>query len=166
MSGKLPRWYLPLGAAAVVLAAASPAAAAGVVDPGPIGADQAFVGVVNGVSSGATILVACDGPAIPGATGHPLNAQRVKVLPADPAATGPAVGFTGSPARRIGVSFGTDVSSAPPVTLSFYQTGVEIPTDVVVPCAGTGAVTFATSPGNPTARPATVTVTFTTRLPS
>jgi hypothetical protein len=47
MSSNLRRWFVPLGATAMLLVGATPAVAGG-VDPGPIAPNQYFVGVVNG----------------------------------------------------------------------------------------------------------------------
>jgi hypothetical protein len=148
---------VPAGVAAVLLGGTTPAMAGGVLDPGPVAPDQFFVGLVNGQAAQARIAVACDGP-VP--TGHPVAGQTVEVrqlLPPVPQTTG----YTGSAASEIGVVFGpTSTSAAPPVRLRFYLTRAQIPTDLVVPCGGKGTVTFGPLPTSPTARPATVDVTY------
>jgi hypothetical protein len=160
MSGKFRRWYLALGAAAILLTTASPAWAGGIVDPAPIGANQAFAGIVNGLSGQSTIAVVCDGPIGIVPTGHPLPGQTVKAVQVTGAPT-VGDGFTGSAARTIGVSIGAGASTTTPVTLRFYNTGAQIPTDILVPCGGDGTVTFLPLPSSATAQPATVKVTFT-----
>ena len=62
MSGKLRRWYVPLGAAAFLLTSATPALAGGVLDPTPVTPNQAFTGLVNGQREQAAIAVVCDRP--------------------------------------------------------------------------------------------------------
>jgi hypothetical protein len=147
--------------ATAVLAAVAPTAAYadGVVDPAPIGPNQAFIGEVNGVSANATIKMACFGPVFPGQTGHPLADQSVTALPVvSPVTARP--GYTGSAATSIGVSFGPTSSAVAPVVLRYWAVPAKIPTTLLLPCYGTGTVTFQPLPGSGTARAATVTVTY------
>jgi hypothetical protein len=159
MSRKLRPWHLPLAAATLLLAAPAPAFADGVVDPAPIGPNQTFIGEVNDHTTNATIQVACFGPLHLGQTGHPLPGQTVKVLPV----TGPTpvgAGYTGSAARQVDVFFGASSGVVAPVVLTSWAIPAAIPTTLVLPCYGTGTVTFAPYPTSPTARSATVQVTF------
>jgi hypothetical protein len=138
----------------------APAASASAVGP-----DQYFTAQVNGQQSNAVIKVVCPGPAVPpGGTGAPLAGQTVSAgLLLPPAAS--AVGFTGSAATSIEVSLtwpSPSVTGPPPERVArFTSYGSQpIPTGIAVPCGGTGVMTFVPAPGSPTARPATVTVTF------
>jgi hypothetical protein len=158
VSGKFRRWYLVLGVTAAALAGASPALAGVVVDPGPIRPEQSFVGLVNGVSDRARIVVNCGGPITPGKTGHPVAGQTVAVQQVIGAPVQkPGEGFTGTAGKEIGVALATSV---PPLRLRFYGTSAQIPTDVPVPCSGESVVVFAPEPTSPTARAATVKVLF------
>ncbi len=159
MSRKLRSWCIALAAAGAIVAAPLPAFADGIVDPAPIGPNQAFVGVVNDKTANATIKVACFGPVYPGETGHPLAGQTVKVLPVTGPTTG-FTGFTGSAANSVLVSFGISSSAASPVILHTWAVSAAIPTSLLLPCYGTGTVTFAPYPTSATARSATVGVTY------
>jgi hypothetical protein len=106
--------------------------------------------------------VTCDGPIDIVPTGHPVAGQTVGVLPASTAPSS-AVGFTGIVARQIGVGFSPARPSTPQVSLRFYRTVAQIPTTTVVPCSGSGSVTFEPNPTSPTTRAATVTITFVSR---
>ena len=159
MSRTLRTLSLPLAAAAILAALPAPAYADGVVDPAPIGPNQAFVGLVNDATTNATIRMACFGPVFPGETGHPIDGQTVKALPVtSPTPLRP--GFTGSAATSIGVDFTLSSSTVPPVLLKMWAVPGKIPTTLTLPCFGTGTVAFIPLPGSPTARTATVTVTY------
>jgi hypothetical protein len=151
-----------------LLATASPAIAEPVVDPIPIGPNQAFVGVVNGSRVEGRIAVRCFAPtgAEPN-TGNPIAGQTVAVenvfTTESDAVVGPplpVLGFTGSAGRVVGVNFGTSDLTKPPVVIRAYNVAVPIPTDIVVPCRGSGVVRFDPLPTSPTARPGAVKVTF------
>ncbi|MBV9032631.1 MAG: hypothetical protein JO364_20490 [Pseudonocardiales bacterium] len=101
----------------------------------------------------------CFGPIRPGQTGHPLAGQTVEVLPVA-AATTRDIGFTGSAAHAVDVSFSPTSVLAPLVVLRDYAVSAPIPVSLSLPCYGTGQVTFIPVPTSPTARPATVTVSF------
>lgn len=159
MSRTLRPWYLSLAAATVLVATATPAYADGIIDPAPIGPNQVFIGEVNNVATNATIKMACFGPVHVGQLGHPMDGQTVKVLPV----TGPTpvvAGYTGSAGRQVNVDFGPSSSVVTPVVLRFWAAPATIPTTLLLPCYGSGTVTFAPYPTSPTARSATVTVTF------
>jgi hypothetical protein len=159
MSRKLRPWFLPLAAATLLLAAPAPAFADGVIDPAPIGPNQTFIGEVNDQATKATIRMACVGPVRLGQTGHPLAGQTVKVLPVSgPTPVDP--GYTGSAAHHVDVFFGVSSSAVAPVVLTSWAVPANIPTTLVLPCYGTGTVTFAPYPTSPTARSATVEVAF------
>jgi hypothetical protein len=131
-----------------------------------VGPDQAFRALVNGHSgypAPVTINMACFGPSQPGQTGHPTAGQSVTVLLG--AATVSQAGFTGPNATSIGVFFGppppASRSGAGPVTFTRYGVPKAIPTSLVLPCSGTGRVTFVPLPMSPpTSRAAVVPVRF------
>ncbi|HSR24991.1 MAG TPA: hypothetical protein VLW53_15660 [Candidatus Eisenbacteria bacterium] len=133
--------------AALALTAGTAAAQA------PIGPNQQFAGVVNGSAANATVYVVCPGPSFPGQTGHPVSGQGVQVV------ENTGTGFTGSAATQIVATFGTTGKSA---GLVFTEYGVpqDIPTTIFLPCSGKGTFLFTPQPTSPTARSATVTVTF------
>src|SRR4029450_2178268 len=121
-----------IGVAAVLGLATAPAAHAGPTTP--IGPNQFFVGVVNGASADARILVSCDGP---GRTGHPLAGQTAAALPVSTPTT-PAPASTGEAGKALGVGAGATSAPEPLVELRFYQVRDPIPTTVEVPCGGSG----------------------------
>jgi len=92
-----------------------------------------------------------------GPTGHPLPNQTVEVRPVLTALTS-VTGFTGARGTRVGVSL--DTSAGTPVVLRFWQTKTDIPADALVPCTGSGVVSFVPDPTSPTARRAAVEVGF------
>jgi len=161
--GKLRALPVAVAVAGILSITAAPAMAAGPAEPEPIGANQFFVGVVNGQTIASRIAVTCDGPADFLPTGHPVAGQTLEVqraITTDPAPTTGGVGFTGSAATVIGVLLGSTDPIARPIILKSYDTAVPIPTDILVPCAGTRALPFQPIRTSSTARPATVTVTF------
>jgi hypothetical protein len=131
-----------------------------------VGPDQAFRALVNGRPghpAPVALRVACFGPIQPGQTGHPFAGQTVKVLLG--ATTAAGAGFTGASATSIGVFFGPPPPSASPgtglLTLARYGVARAIPTSLLLPCAGTGQVTFVPLPMSPpTSRAAVVPVRF------
>jgi hypothetical protein len=152
--------FVALGAGAL-LAIAAPATAASAATPVPlpVGPDIAFSGLVNGVSSGAPVQVGCFGPIVVGETGHPLAGQTLEVVTGTTVSAGS--GYTGSAADLIDVFFGPAATSAAPAAVfnSFFV-AEPIPTSILVPCYGTGTVSFVPVPTSATARTATVSVTF------
>jgi hypothetical protein len=151
------RTVLPLLAAAAVLGVtATPAAAAA----DPVGPKQAYFGLVNGRTGTSAIRVAClstspvggIGRALPGQT---VGAQRVWTVPTQP-------GYTGSAAREIIAFFSPSASNAASVSITDFTVAVAIPTTILLPCSGTGDVTFTARPTSPTARDTRVKVIFTT----
>lgn len=160
MSHTLRLALLSVATAFVVAAAASPAAAdGGVVDPAPIGPGNYFIGEVGNTAGPAVIHMACFGPVVPGQTGHPVSGQTVKALPVVPPVSN-ADGYTGTAANSIAVTFGTPASTGTPIVLHYWAVSAQIPATLLLPCSGTGVVTFTPVPTSPTARAATVTVTF------
>ncbi len=153
----------PLLALAVagLLAGSVGTAAAAVQDPLPVGPDQTFAGQVNGVSTGAAIRTDCLGPIVVGETGHPLADQYVEAVTAP--VTSATAGYTGTSAHQLQVTLATPTSSSVGAligTLNSFYVQLPIPTTLSVPCTGTGLVAFTPAPTSPTARTATVTVTF------
>ena len=153
--------FAALGASAL-LAVAGPAAAASaaVQDPLPITPNTAFAGLVDGLSADAAIQVGCFGPITPGETGHPLAGQTLEVVTA-PVTTSDS-GFTGSLGRSIDafVDLPSTSSSGAVVVFSGFYVKEPLPTTITVPCSGTGTVSFVPEPTSPTARTATVAVSF------
>lgn len=138
------------GVAAVVPAAS---AAAGTVGPG-----QYFVGLVNAHTGTAVIDVFCAGPVT---TGHPLANQTVGVNQLYPPVTN-TIGYTGLTADSIDawLSWPSPVVPPPELVATFTSYGTAaIPTNITVPCGGTGTMTFVPNPDDG-GRASTVQVTF------
>jgi hypothetical protein len=159
VSGTLRLCLMSAVTALVIAATAAPAVADGVVDPAPIGPNTYFIGQVNNTTGPATIQMACFGPSVPGQTGHPLAGQTVKALPVT-APTSSVDGYTGSAANSISVSFTSPLLANLPIVLQKWAASAAIPTTLILPCGGTGTATFTPVPTSATARPATVTVTY------
>jgi hypothetical protein len=120
---------------------------------GPISEVQQFVGQVNGKTNGAVVLVSCNGPE--GLGRHPVGGT-VSVTPAiaQPPAT---TGFTGFN-TKVAVTFGSGNTAS--VVLTTWGVAAPIPGSLVLPCRGTGTVTFTPEPNPTEVVPATVTVTY------
>jgi hypothetical protein len=71
-------------------------------------------------------------------------------------------GFTGASANAItaALSDGTPVVTRIIGTMHFYAIQLSIPTNIPVPCSGTGTVAFVPTPGSSTAKSAIVNVSF------
>ncbi len=147
------------GSGALTAAVAAPSAAS-VQDPIPVQPNTAFFGLVNGKTVGATILVGCFGPIVPGQTGHPLAGQYVQADSTLPVTT--TDGYTGSAAHSLTAVLATPVVASTDVigTLPNFFAPVAIPTTLTVPCSGPGQVLFVPEPTSPTARSASVAVSF------
>ena len=145
-----------VGALAV---APSVAGALPVQDPVVIGPHESFVGAVNGATANGVINMACFGPIRPGQLGHPMSGQTSEVELSNVA----GAGFTGN-ANRIEafVTFASPTAGAVPVlgTYNSYFVPEPISTSLLLPCGGTGRVTFMPIAGGPHARPWVETVTF------
>lgn len=157
------RHRYPALAALVVATVAVPSvafASSPVQDPLPIGPNQSFIGLVNGVSSDAVIKMVCPIPLAAGETGHPLGGQTVEVETALTVST--PDGFTGSAATQIDAIFSapTAANVNPPIEFSGYFIQEPIPTTDVFPCSGPGVVSFVPLPTSPTARGYAVSVVF------
>lgn len=153
MSGTLRRGAAVLAVAATALAVLPTAASAD--DLGPlIGPKQYFTGSVAGIASsgaangGAIIGVNCAGAA---STGSPLPGQSVEVKLLVPPVTA-TVGYTGTAANSIEANLiwsnGEVVFVTPLATFKAYSTPLAIPTDIKVPCSGTGEVSFDPEPAS------------------
>lgn len=151
-----------LGAAIVVVASAG-ATVAWAQGPatGPIRPHQPFVGLINGsdgIGGSVGINMACFGPVRPGQRGHPMAGQSVGI--GQPEAIAGSFGNTGSKGTAIVAFFGT-----PPTTttgsLTFHRyVTVKMPTSLLLPCSGSGTVTFVAVPKSPTEQSFSVPVTF------
>lgn len=148
--------------AAITLAVATSGVAQAAIDPSPVAPDQFFTGLVNGAAGASRIEVICDGPIDLVPLGHPVAGQTIAAEPVMTGATSAAgVGFTGRAARALDVRLG--IGTKGPLTLRFYHASAAIPATDLVPCSGSGTVTFAPNPDSANARSATVTVTFVSR---
>jgi hypothetical protein len=131
---------LAVTAGAAALASTAPAAATAV------GPNQYFQGQVNMRASGATIGVACAGPA---AFGHPLPDQTVAVELVIPPITS-TEGYTGLDATSIvaWLSWPSPVAPPPAVKVAGFTSygTAAIPTGITVPCSGTGVMSFVPTP--------------------
>jgi hypothetical protein len=136
--------------------AVSSSASASLGGGGRVGPNQVFAGLVNGKFADARVLVVCPGPA--GGTGRALAHQTLEVTRAVPTPVG--AGFTGAKATSIVAQVGPATATAGTVRFTRYLVKMQFPTNVPVPCGGTGIVTFTPEPGSPTARLATVTVDY------
>jgi hypothetical protein len=126
------------------------------VGPTQVGPYQYFEGLVNGTLQNATVQVVCPGPV--GTTGRALPGQTLAVtwLPVISVNSG----FTGAKGRAIATNVGPPTSAAPTILFTSYNSPAAFPTDVPVPCGGTGVVVFSPLPQSKGARPATVTVSY------
>jgi len=140
-------------ATACVLAAAPSALAVARPLPTPVLPGQFFVGLVNGQSTLADILVVCDG-----STGHPAAGQTFSARQLS-AATDASNGFTGTSAKTLAVEAAGDAGTVP-VQLRTYGESSPIPTSLPLPCSGTGTVAFTPAPSSVSAVSAVVKVTY------
>jgi hypothetical protein len=145
--------------AIIALATATPAAADGIVDPAPIAPNQHFIGEVNAHTGTATINVTCLGPVAAGQTGHPAPGQTVAALPVTVPVSNTA-GFTGTAADSIVVSLTPPSAASVAIILHDWVVTAPIPATLALPCSGSGVATFTPAPSSPTAKAATVAVTF------
>lgn len=125
-----------------ISAAASPASAT------TVGPHQYFVGQVYGLSSSTSndvITVACVGPET---LGHPFANQYVAVQEIFPPITSATAGYTGSSATEINADLTWGTTGGPVTIAAFTQYSVkeEIPTSVLVPCGGSGTMSFNPEP--------------------
>ena len=130
-------------------------------DPVVIGPHESFVGAVNGAIANGVIQMACFGPIHPGQLGHPMSGQSSEV---ELSSTVANAGFTGN-AHQIDafVTFNSPTAGAAVPVLgmySFYYVPEPISTSLLLPCGGTGKVTYRPVAGGPHARPWVETVTF------
>jgi len=123
-----------IGLVAVTLLVAGAAACApGPVGPTPIGPHEHFSGRVNGTGNGAVVTTVCPGPTWPGRTGHPIAGQTVSVA-RDPRGAGDTGAYS--------TVFAQAQSAYDVVAINAYDTAMELPATLEVPCDGTGTITF------------------------
>jgi type 1 fimbria pilin len=139
----------------VSTASAGSAAWAATVGGNKIEPHQWFAGLVNGKFDNAIVTVACP---IGAKTGRALSGQTLEVTMPQVIATN--FGNTGSKGRRIASLIGPSVSTSTTIVFKAYNRTVPFPTNIPVPCGGTGTVLFVPIPGSKTSAPATVTVTY------
>jgi hypothetical protein len=144
-----------LGAALVPVVTAATAAAQ---DPILITPNTSFEGLVNGKTADAVVTVVCPGPVTPTSVGHPVSGQTAEVrsglTPVVPS------GYTGGAGDEIVAGLDSPSASAQVIVFKAFFAPAAIPTAWVVPCGGSGAMTFVPEPTSPTARSYTVPVTF------
>jgi hypothetical protein len=146
-------------AALVGMTAATTASASARViqDPVPIGPNELFSGFVNNAPPGPAIIkVVC---AVGATTGVPIGNQPVEVKTASVSGT-TDVGNTGSNGNQITASLGAAVATIVIAHFTSYFVPVDIPTNITVPCSGSGTVVFTPSPSGTGARSAVLPVTF------
>ena len=149
---------LAVSAAVVPALIAATAATAVAQDPIPITPNTAFVGLVNGKTADAVVTVVCPGPVTSTSVGHPIEGQTAEVRSIVPPVT--PSGFTGSQGRQIVAGFDSASTASQAIVFSSYFAPAAIPTTWLLPCGGSGAMTFVPEPTSPTARSYTVKVTF------
>jgi hypothetical protein len=103
----------------------------------PIGPNQHFIGLVNGVHVGAVIRVFCPGPS--NRPGPPVGGQTFAVHRVSGGG-----GDTGANGRTVFAFL--PVGSSVLVPFSSYDSPKPIPTSARLPCSGTGTVYFSTCP--------------------
>ncbi len=150
------------GAIVVAASAAVPGAwAQGGPGTGPIRPHQPFLGLINGkdgIDGSVSINMACFGPVRPGQTGHPMAGQTVGV--GQPEVIVGTFGNTGSRGTSVDAVFGP-ATAASSETVVFHRYGtLTMPTSLVLPCSGSGTVTFVALPKSPTERSFAVPVSF------
>jgi len=161
-----------VGLCVVVAATAMVVVSAGAAIPpqGKVGPRQYFEGLVNGqagIGTPVAIKMACFGPVRPGEKGHPIAGQTVEVMRPLVIVVGHS-GYTGKSATSIVAFFGPPPPTPSPVppgasTVTFQKYGVKkpIPTSLLLPCYGTGTVSFVPIPQSPpSSRDATVPVSY------
>ena len=165
MSAFLSRRTAVLAAFAAAAFAVPVTASAASTGPA-VGPDQFFTGTVisaisTGSAAGDVIVVDCAGASN---TGSPAPGQFVEVKLAPSIST--PVGYTGSDASGIEADLIWSLPN-PPITvddpianLTAYATPEPIPTDIAVPCSGTGVVSFVPQPGSSNSIPYTLHITF------
>ncbi|MGO9558045.1 MAG: hypothetical protein ACLPQS_06475 [Acidimicrobiales bacterium] len=116
---------------------------------------QWFTGLVNGKFDNAIVTVVCP---IGATTGRALPGQTLEVTMPEVIAT--FDGNTGSKGRRIVSLVGPSASTSATIVFKEYNKTVPFPTNIPVPCGGTGTILFVPIPGSKTASPATVTVSY------
>jgi hypothetical protein len=152
--------------ALIAAAATIASASAAVSGPTPIGPHQFFRATVNGATGDqgrVNIGLGCVGPIHPGETGHPLPDQMVGVQFMQPPPSSIPLGYTGDRGTSIGAFFGAPPPRSPSSAsyVNFTSYGLKgIPTTLVLPCSGTGQVTFVALPLDPSERSTAVPVRF------
>jgi hypothetical protein len=101
-------------------------------------------------------VVLCAGVAT---SGHPKAKQPVEVETTTPTST-TDLGFTGSKGIRITGALSTPTVSIVIGNFTSYFVKKFIPTSLLLPCSGTGTVSFIPAPHSATAVTATLPVTF------
>jgi len=145
---------LALALSATGLASASSALASS-IPVSKIGPHQFFAGVVNGKVQDAIVKVVCPGAAN---TGHALPGQTISVTQATAVAAN--FGYTGATGRSIAATVGPPASAGDTLLFTAYNQVAEFPTNIPLPCGGTGLVIFSPVKGGKGAKSATVTVAY------
>jgi hypothetical protein len=109
----------------------------------PIGPNQHFSGLVNGTTTSAVVYTVCAGPVWAGRTGPVASGQTMSLM-----RTKKGHGYTG-PFPQIYAWFvpqSTTTTAPAQLKFTFYNAPQTIPTEVQVPCDGTGQVEFSSCP--------------------
>jgi hypothetical protein len=149
--------------AAVVALPATTAVAGSISAGGAVRPQQTFVGLVNGASSGAKVVVDCSEAVRPGETGPPASGQTIAVRSPSPSTV--PTGDTGTLGRKIVARIPTTSSAAASSVVFTHYGATALPTTWRLPCIGSGTIVFSPSPTSSTARSETMTVTFITPCP-
>ncbi|MGO9196793.1 MAG: hypothetical protein ACLQK4_06665 [Acidimicrobiales bacterium] len=145
-----------IGAAAVVLALALGGVASATTTPGnKIGPNQWFAGMVNGKFDNVQVKVVCP---ISGKNGRALSGQTLSVT--EPQVIAINDGYTGSKGHSIAALLGPSATSSVTIVWGRYNVLRKFPTNIPVPCSGTGTVLFIPSPASKTSSAASVTVSY------
>ncbi len=109
----------------------------------PIGAGQDFKAVFNDTNTQyPTVFVVCPGVS---SYGYARAGQKMKVTEIFTLATSSVLGYTGSGASTIGVSF-TYSGATPTSVFHAYDVDIPVPTNILFPCGGHQIVYFTPTP--------------------
>ena len=145
--------FTAIGTILSVAVATTPVASADVTVP--VGPEQVFHGLINGLHPNALIRVVCDGPGF----GHPRAGQTISVAQGTPPSG--ASGYTGSTGTSIEVTFFPSGPRPQTFVFTTYDTPQELPATMAVPCGGSTILRFEAQPHSDDAVDDGVMVNFT-----
>jgi hypothetical protein len=111
--------------------------------------------MVNGQVVNAIVKVVCPGAAN---MGRALPGQTIAVTSTTVIAAN--FGFTGASGHSIAATVGPPASASDTLLFTRYNHPAEFPTNIPLPCGGTGLVIFSPVKGGKGAKAATVTVAY------